>query len=52
LDGGHFAVIVIEGIRRKPLSINVKLAIQWVGIVFILGLFIILTYNDIFRKYP
>jgi regulator of sigma E protease len=52
LDGGHFALIIIEGIRRKPLSLNVKLAIQWVGIVLILGLFIILTYNDIFRKYP
>ena len=52
LDGGHLAVIIIEGIRRKPLSIKVKLAIQWVGILIIVCLFVILTYNDLFRKFP
>ena len=49
LDGGHLAVIIVEGFRRRPLPLKVRLAIQWVGIVLIFGLFVALTYNDILR---
>ncbi|CUU07911.1 site-2 protease. Metallo peptidase. MEROPS family M50B, partial [Candidatus Kryptobacter tengchongensis] len=33
LDGGHLAILIIEGIIRKELSYKVKIAIQQVGIV-------------------
>ncbi|MCF7808615.1 MAG: RIP metalloprotease RseP [Candidatus Marinimicrobia bacterium] len=47
LDGGHFLIISIEGIIRRPLPLNVKLIIQQVGMVFLLGLIIFITIQDI-----
>ena len=47
LDGGHFLIISIEGIIRRPLPLNVKLIIQQVGMLFLLGLVIFITIQDI-----
>ena len=47
LDGGHLLVIVIESIIRRPLSIKAKIAIQKVGMVFLLSLMVIVLVNDI-----
>ncbi|GAB4343616.1 MAG: RIP metalloprotease RseP [Calditrichia bacterium] len=49
LDGGHITIVLIEQIRRKPLSTKTKLRIQqWgMGILFVLMFFVI--YNDILR---
>lgn len=47
LDGGHFLIISIEGIIRRPLPLNVKLVIQQIGMVFLLGLIIFITIQDI-----
>ncbi len=49
LDGGHLIVILIEGIIRKPLSINTKIRIQQVGLAIILLLTVLVFYNDIAR---
>lgn len=49
LDGGHFIIIALEGLVRRPLPIRVKLAIQQVGIIFLLGLILFITVNDIAR---
>ena len=49
LDGGHFIIIALEGIVRRPLPLKVKLFIQQVGILFLLGLIIFITVNDIAR---
>lgn len=49
LDGGHFLIISIEGIIRRPLPLNVKLVIQQVGMMFLLGLIIFITIQDIAR---
>jgi len=49
LDGGHFIIISIEGIIRRPLPLNVKLAIQQVGMLFLLGLVLFITIQDIAR---
>ncbi len=49
LDGGHFLIISIEGIIRRPLPINVKLVIQQVGMLFLLGLVLFITIQDIAR---
>ena len=49
LDGGHFLIISIEGIIRRPLPLNVKLIIQQVGMLFLLGLVVFITIQDISR---
>jgi len=51
LDGGHLLVIVIESIIRRPLSIKAKIAIQKVGMVFLLSLMVIVLVNDIGRLF-
>jgi len=49
LDGGHFLIISIEGIIRRPLPVNVKLIIQQIGMLFLLGLVLFITIQDIAR---
>ena len=49
LDGGHFIIISIEGIIRRPLPLNVKLIIQQIGMLFLLGLVLFITIQDISR---
>jgi len=47
LDGGHAVLLIIEKVRRKPLPMKLINIIQMTGLVLILGLFIVLTWNDI-----
>ncbi len=47
LDGGHFVIILIEGILKKELPIKVKIAIQNVGFVILLMLMAFIIYSDI-----
>ena len=49
LDGGKVVILLIEGIRRKPLKENVEIAIQMAGFFLLIGLSIFVTYNDILR---
>ncbi len=49
LDGGHFIVILIEGIIRKELPIKAKIAIQNIGITLLILLMLFVIYNDIVR---
>lgn len=49
LDGGKIVILVIEGIRRKPIKENVEIAIQMVGFFLLIGLSLYVTYNDILR---
>lgn len=49
LDGGHFIIILIEGIMRREIPVKVKIAIQNVGFVLILLLTVFIFYNDILR---
>lgn len=49
LDGGHLVFLAIEKIRGKSLSIKVRTWAQQVGMVAILGLIVMVTYNDILR---
>ena len=49
LDGGHAAIAIIEGVIRRDLPINVKYAIQSIGFILILSLFIFTIYNDIIK---
>jgi regulator of sigma E protease len=49
LDGGHLLFLVIEGIRRRPLSINLRLRLSQVGMVLLIGLMLFALSNDVMR---
>jgi regulator of sigma E protease len=49
LDGGHIVLLLIEKIRGKMLSQRVEGAITQVGLTFIIGLALMVTYNDVVR---
>jgi len=49
LDGGHVLMLAIEGMLRRDLSIAVKERFVQVGLVFLLGFFAFVMYNDILR---
>jgi regulator of sigma E protease len=46
LDGGHIAVLAIEGIRRRDLSLRIKERILQVGFVGLLMLMGLVLYSD------
>ncbi len=47
LDGAQIILLIVEGIRRKPLSRKAEAYIKLVGFAALLLLFITLTYQDI-----
>ena len=49
LDGGKILILLIEAIRRKPMKPETELNIQLLGFAILIGLSLILTYNDILR---
>jgi regulator of sigma E protease len=49
LDGGHIAMLALEGIRRRDFSLAVKERAIQVGLVFLLVLIVYVTYNDVAR---
>ena len=51
LDGGHILFIIIEMIRRKPLSDRAMTTIQTVGLVLLLLLMLYANGNDIYRSF-
>ena len=49
LDGGRIVLLIIEAIRRKPISQKVQMNIQMIGFAFLILLTIFVTYHDILR---
>ena len=49
LDGGRLLFLIIETIRRKPIPPEKEGAVHAVGMVLLLGLFVVLTYHDIVK---
>ena len=49
LDGGHLVILMIEGVRRKPLSVNTVVRIQQVGMAILLTFIVLVLYVDISR---
>lgn len=47
MDGGHFIIILIEGIIRKEIPLKAKIAIQNFGFVILLLLMAFIIYSDI-----
>ena len=49
LDGGRLLFLIVEAIRRKPIPPEKEGAVHAVGMVLLLGLFVVLTYHDIVK---
>ena len=49
LDGGKIVLLIIEAIRRKPLKQTTEIGIQMIGFFLLIGLSILVTYNDVLR---
>ena len=49
LDGGKILLLVIEAIRKKPLSERTEINIQLIGFSILIALSLYITYNDILR---
>ena len=50
-DGGHVVFIIIEKIRGKKVSPKVENTIHTVGLIVLLILMVLITYNDILRLF-
>ncbi len=51
LDGGHLMFLIYEGITRREPSEKVRMALQQIGFVLLVGLIILITFNDILRLF-
>ena len=49
LDGGKLLLNVIEALRQKPISQKTEIAVNLVGVAFLLVLMVAVTWNDITR---
>jgi regulator of sigma E protease len=49
LDGGHMVFLAYEGITGRPVNERVAIALQTVGLFFLLGLMLFVTSMDISR---
>ena len=49
LDGGVIVMLAAEKISGKPISEKVQAAITYAGLALLLGLMLLVTYNDIIR---
>ena len=47
LDGGRILFVLYEGIFRRPLNRKVELNIQLIGVLFVLVIMVLVTWNDI-----
>lgn len=49
LDGGKILLLIIEGIRKKPIKEEVEMQIQLAGFAILIILSIYVTYHDVLR---
>lgn len=47
LDGGHIAILLVEGLFRRDLSLKAKERIQQLGFAVLAALMIVVLYNDL-----
>ena len=49
LDGGKIVLLLIEAVRRKPISDRIQISLQLLGFSVIIALSVFVTYNDVVR---
>lgn len=47
LDGGHLTFLTLEAAMRRPLSVRQREFFQQIGLVIILGIMVLVTFNDL-----
>jgi regulator of sigma E protease len=47
LDGGHIMILMVEGVARRDLSLQVKERIQQIGFAALATLMLVVLYNDV-----
>ena len=47
LDGGHFIILILEAIFKKPVPFKIQEVIQKVGFALLIALLLFVIYNDI-----
>jgi regulator of sigma E protease len=47
LDGGHFILLIIEGIFRRPVPFKVQEVLQKIGFALLIAFMLFVLYNDI-----
>jgi regulator of sigma E protease len=50
LDGGQAVFLIAEAVRRKPLSLQVRIRLTQVGLLVILGIIALAITNDVLRN--
>ncbi|VAX40752.1 Membrane-associated zinc metalloprotease, partial [hydrothermal vent metagenome] len=50
-DGGQFLMLLYEQIRGRPLPIPVQNAVTAVGLLMLVSIFLLVTYNDVARLF-
>jgi len=50
LDGGHIAILLVEGVARRDLSLRVKERIQQLGFAVLAALMLVVLYNDVIQN--
>ena len=51
LDGGHAMFLVAEGIRRRPLSPQLRLRLTQLGMLVVLAIMVVALSNDVLRLF-
>jgi regulator of sigma E protease len=51
LDGSRIVFALIEGVRRKPIPLEKEAMIHWLGFLFLIGLILLVTYQDVTRLF-
>jgi regulator of sigma E protease len=49
LDGGHIVFLLYEGVRGRPVSQQIQGWLQFAGLLLIVGILILATWNDVQR---
>jgi len=52
VDGGHMVFLIAEKLKGSPVSPRVQIAATYVGLLLILGVFVMTFYYDISRFFP
>ncbi len=51
LDGGHILIALIEGVRRRPLSMKAMTVVQNIFVAIFIALMVLISANDIMRRW-
>jgi len=49
LDGGHVVILLIEMVRGRDIDPKILGYVQMVGLIMLLGLFVLANVNDVIR---